>query len=569
MGVDYQARQIYDMQIKDVTTSPEKWKSILKLAGNLYRYEFDNILLIYAQRPHATLVADYDTWKKVDRYVMRGSKGIAIFPSRALNTHLRHVFDITDTGGRNVKLTWDLNGDTLKEYIDFLASQGLTKPAPATDRETLFLVMKDFTKKEIGVIMKEDFEERMSELLQLSGSGITEYVQNESSGQPKRQGLPDMEQLVMQSVLYTVGTRCGFDLSEEEQDFSQIVKVSNEEMVYRLGSLVCDVSCSVLRGINSNLKTMEQQKRLSAEGRNQYGRDGIIVHGSGRTALSEHSDTGRAVSGITEAGQIRKDGDEVLGGNGASEVQNVIPFREVGREDAGSGRGSEQSFRDADGTVLSEAQATESVIHDGDVETERAGEDAGRGSSLESGSNAFPLENASEVLLEDEELNRELNELDSFGKTEAGEYHQASFLTLNMDLLHQRSRLPILQKRQWRNLPRNSQKQKPGSITICIRRKNQLYPMILLSRWCFVERDLQTEGRGYARYSIRRWMQVQEPSGLSRNSVWVEQAGLLRGTGFTDMTPSTDRVSDFSGVMRKAKRKDMCHGKTSKKKSVF
>ena len=42
MGVDYQARQIYDMQIKDVTTSPEKWKSILKLAGNLYRYEFDN-----------------------------------------------------------------------------------------------------------------------------------------------------------------------------------------------------------------------------------------------------------------------------------------------------------------------------------------------------------------------------------------------------------------------------------------------------------------------------------------------------------------------------------------------
>ena len=84
---------------------------------------------------------------------MRGSKGIAIFPSRALNTHLRHVFDITDTGGRNVKLTWDLNGDTLKEYVDFLASQGLIKPSQATDRETQFLVMKDFTKKEIGVII--------------------------------------------------------------------------------------------------------------------------------------------------------------------------------------------------------------------------------------------------------------------------------------------------------------------------------------------------------------------------------------------------------------------------------
>ena len=104
MGADYQARQIYDAQIKDVTTSADKWKSILKLAGNLYRYEFDNILLIHAQRPHSTLVTDYDTWKKVDRYVMRGSKGIAIFPSRALNPHLRYVFDISDTGGRNRKL---------------------------------------------------------------------------------------------------------------------------------------------------------------------------------------------------------------------------------------------------------------------------------------------------------------------------------------------------------------------------------------------------------------------------------------------------------------------------------
>lgn len=65
MGVDYQVRQIYDAQIRDVTTTPETWKDILKLSGRLYRYEFGNILMVYAQRPHSTLVADYDTWKKV------------------------------------------------------------------------------------------------------------------------------------------------------------------------------------------------------------------------------------------------------------------------------------------------------------------------------------------------------------------------------------------------------------------------------------------------------------------------------------------------------------------------
>ena len=477
MGVDYQARQIYDMQIKDVTTSADKWKSILKLAGNLYRYEFDNILLIYAQRPQATLVADYDTWKKVDRYVMRGSKGIAIFPSRALSPHLRYVFDIKDTGGRNRNLTWDLQGNILKEYVDYLTVEGHVSPTDATDRETLFSVIKDFTKKEIGVIIKEEFDERMSELLQLTGSGITEYVQDESAGQPKRQGLPDMEELVERSILYTVGTRCGFDLSEKEQDFSQVVNVSDEEMVYRLGSLVCDVSCSVLRGINSNLKDMEQQKKLSAEGRIAYERNGINVHGSGRTALSEHSDAGRADQGITETGQVRKDGNEVLGGNGASEIQDTAPIREVSRQDAGSGRGSERPVGEADEPVLSEAQAERPVIHHGDVEASRTGEDAGGGSSAQSDSNAFPLENASEVSLEDEELNKELSELDSFGKTEADEmYHQASFFDPEYGLTPQKKQTSDYAEKAMARLEQAQQEAKSGKYNYLNPKKELVVP---------------------------------------------------------------------------------------------
>ena len=69
-------------------------------------------------------MADYDTWKKVGRYVKRGAKGCAIFPSRALNPRMRYIFDISDTGGKNVKLTWDLEGENLKDYVDFLVSEG-------------------------------------------------------------------------------------------------------------------------------------------------------------------------------------------------------------------------------------------------------------------------------------------------------------------------------------------------------------------------------------------------------------------------------------------------------------
>lgn len=73
MSVDYKVRQIYNVVIKEVTETQESWKSVLRLAGQIYRYEFDNVLMVYAQKPHATLVADFDTWKKVGRYVKRGS----------------------------------------------------------------------------------------------------------------------------------------------------------------------------------------------------------------------------------------------------------------------------------------------------------------------------------------------------------------------------------------------------------------------------------------------------------------------------------------------------------------
>lgn len=59
MSVDHKVRQIYNVVIKEVTETQESWKSVLRLAGQIYRYEFDNVLMVYAQKPHATLVAGY------------------------------------------------------------------------------------------------------------------------------------------------------------------------------------------------------------------------------------------------------------------------------------------------------------------------------------------------------------------------------------------------------------------------------------------------------------------------------------------------------------------------------
>lgn len=464
MGVDYKVRQIYNQVVKEVTMTPETWKSVLRLAGNLYRYEFDNILMVYAQKPHSTLVADYDTWKQVGRYVKRGSKGIAVYPSKALKPYMRYVFDISDTGGRNVNLTWNLEGDNLIKFMDYQAEQGKYLKNEGATREALLVALKDFTKKEIGVIIKEEFGERMTELTQFTGSVINEYVRNdgENTGfskaygdheiqkavrqtQPKREGLQnnfDIAELAVKGILYVVGTRCGFDLSGEEQDFDQIVNVKDEDTIYRLGSLICDVSCNVLRAYGRDCKAASQERRIAHDGR-------INLQGSGWNTVSQSGDAGREGE-FNKAGQIRTSGNELPEGEREGEIQKPDEIWQNGTEDAGGRRGSESDDGETSERVPKEAQAAESEQYNGDVEAEGAGKDDSRGNRTEGNRIQIPLDDAalrvtslrdellkaglSETVLseavsyEEEQFNRELDEINLLGNIkEACEYQQASF----------------------------------------------------------------------------------------------------------------------------------------------
>lgn len=86
---------------RQVTGSRERWTSFLATAGRLYKYPYHEQLMIHAQRPDATACAEYDLWnEKMNRYVKRGSKGIALLDTRGDRPRLRYVFDVSDTGTR-------------------------------------------------------------------------------------------------------------------------------------------------------------------------------------------------------------------------------------------------------------------------------------------------------------------------------------------------------------------------------------------------------------------------------------------------------------------------------------
>ena len=424
MSADTKTSKLYDAAIDEVTGNGRAWKSICRLTGQLYRYEFDNILMVYMQRPGAKLIADFDTWKQVGRYVRRGSKGIAIFPSRALKPEMRYVFDTSESGGRESILTWELDRNTMKAYAAWLrAKEGI---AQTGEKESDKSFLKDFTESRIGVIMDSEFGGRITEFTNLAGNKqITENgrVQEITAAEALKR-----------SVMYAVFTRCGFDLPAEKQDFSFITAFTKEEEVYRLGSLLSDISCEVLRGIANDLKQVAE--RSIANGRD----NNDVSRGSGRDAVPGSHGAGGNGEHDT-VGQVRSEGDGVPQGEPQRQIPDIKEVRETGGEDAGSGGRGEPDDGRAGGQLPEKQPAGGQKFDNGDVAATPAGEDAGRGNRDERSRDEVPLEGSGQQTEDseqqnirkaelDREIERELSEINSLGSsdTQKGSYEQASFL---------------------------------------------------------------------------------------------------------------------------------------------
>lgn len=303
-SADYKTAKLYDAAINKVTASGQVWKDICKLTGQLYCYEFDNILMVYMQKPKAKLVADYDTWKKVKRYVMRGSKGIAIFPSRALKPYMRYVFDISDTGGKKSRLTWELNEDTKVHYSEWLRKKENINLPEEKSKQSNESFLKAFTENRIRVIMDTDFREQITEFLDLTGNRkINASKASDNDNENDKAQEITMQEALERSVMYAVFTRCNFEFPMEKQDFSFITAFTKEEEIHRFGILFNDISCEVLKSIAKDLTQME---RSLANGRNKDN----VSRGSGWNALSEYSST-RGNSENDTVRQIRSEGNGI------------------------------------------------------------------------------------------------------------------------------------------------------------------------------------------------------------------------------------------------------------------
>ena len=139
-------RQMADTAERQLTSSYKSWTQFLRTAARLYKYPYNEQVMIHAQRPDATACAEYDFWnKKMGRFVRRGSTGIALIDTSGQKPQLRYVFDVADTGEREhsrpVHL-WQFRAEhedaiaaTLERSYDVSGSNGIVEQMESADAQ--------------------------------------------------------------------------------------------------------------------------------------------------------------------------------------------------------------------------------------------------------------------------------------------------------------------------------------------------------------------------------------------------------------------------------------------------
>ena len=195
---------------KKVCRGREQWIRYLDVASRLYKYPFEDQLLIYAQRPDATACASLEMWnERMFCWVNRGAKGIALIDGESERPKLRYVFDVSDVHkARRIgkdPFIWHLR----EEHKEVVLAE-LEHIYGSTNASLLF----ENRIYEIAERIAEDFyEEAVDEVIDEAANSFLEDLDGDAVAVRFRE-------MLVQSVGYTILKRCGCDMTEFADDFT-------------------------------------------------------------------------------------------------------------------------------------------------------------------------------------------------------------------------------------------------------------------------------------------------------------------------------------------------------------
>lgn len=347
---------------KKVCRGREQWIRYLDVASRLYKYPFEDQLLIYAQRPDATACASLEMWnERMFCWVNRGAKGIALIDGESERPKLRYVFDVSDVHkARRIgkdPFIWHLREEHKEVVLAELEHiYGSTNDALPFENRIY----------EIAERIAEDFyEEAVDEVIDEAANSFLEDLDGDAVAVRFRE-------MLVQSVSYTILKRCGCDMTEFADDFTfdYIHEFNTLRTLSVLGSTTSELCEPVLIRIGRTIarydRALLQNRRHTAN--NNHIERAVAGHESDirkeRGLSDSQSDTFGA--GRNDADEIRSVAEELSEKPQEGDLHGTSSERRTADTlpgDTGTGRGE---VRGADTEVVEEPD------RDGETETERS-----------------------------------------------------------------------------------------------------------------------------------------------------------------------------------------------------
>ena len=234
--------------LKEITSKPEEWMKFLDTASSNYKYDFNEQVLIYAQKPDATACAEIEIWnKRLKRWVTKGAKGIALISLQDGRNIIRHVFDISDTySGINKELKlWEVKESYHNGLIETLENSFGDLVIKGNLAEAIYSATQN--------LVEDNYNDYLRELKEVvNNSSLKDLNENEVDG--------TFITLLTNSITYMVMKRCGLDPSEnfKAETFNQITSFNTRQVVSRLGAAISDIAEQELREIYSTVINIEK-----------------------------------------------------------------------------------------------------------------------------------------------------------------------------------------------------------------------------------------------------------------------------------------------------------------------
>ena len=279
---------------RQITGSHLAWTAFLTTAARLYKYPYNEQLMIYMQRPEATACAEYDFWnEKMGRYVRRGSTGIALIDATGYKPRLKYVFDVSDTGGkenaRRVNL-WELKdahtdsvSAMLERNYSVSGKNGLAEQFESVASQLAAEYWRDHSRDILGIVADSYLEEYDDYNIEVA-----------------------FKNAAVVSITYSLMSRCGMQPEDhfEHEDFFSIFDFNTPRTVAALGTAVSEINEQVLRQIEVTIRNYEREH--SAERTAEHGEQPDLHPERGLPdSRPEHPNHGAAPR------QVRADAPEV------------------------------------------------------------------------------------------------------------------------------------------------------------------------------------------------------------------------------------------------------------------